>query len=99
MPPRARGGVAVAPAAAAPGGLDELHRVHLKRTAELFSGDVGGRAELDEARRVSPLSPVRPAGVCSCSACAQPRGVPLRGCDAPAPEASPLSRVGSFEQL
>jgi hypothetical protein len=46
--------VAVAPAAAAPSNtLEELHRVHLKRTAELFSDDVGGRAELDEARRAA----------------------------------------------
>ena len=31
--------------------LDELHRVHLKRTADLF-GDAAQRPEPDEARRV-----------------------------------------------
>jgi hypothetical protein len=35
-----------------PRSVEELHRTHLKRTADFFSGDVGGRAELDEARRV-----------------------------------------------
>jgi len=53
MPPRKQAAVAVAPAAAEASSLEQLHRVHLKRTAELFSDDVGGRAELDEARRVS----------------------------------------------
>jgi hypothetical protein len=44
--------------ALAPRSVEELHRAHLKRTADFFSGDVGGRAELDEARR-APAGRVR----------------------------------------